>query len=143
MGFELKATATYKPRGDLDQLIANRIAPGAVGAALACAKFVLQEAQAIVPIDTGFLRDSGAAWAEATATEAIGHVDFTAHYAGFVEFGTGIRGAASPGRGPYPYSPTWPGQVSQPFLRPAMDAARAAMLEIFRNQISLNLRLNL
>jgi len=49
-------------------------------------------------------------------------------YAGYVEFGTGRRGAASPGAGPFPYRQSWPGMAAQPYCRPALDIGRSQVL---------------
>lgn len=124
MGFSIKATATYTPRGNVGQFIAkvaqaNREALRDVGA------IVLLEAQAIVPVDTGELRDSGKVEVRETAKGAVADVIFDAAHASYVEFGTGIAGASSPGAGPVPYNPNWPGMPAQPFLRPAIDTLKA------------------
>jgi hypothetical protein len=58
-------------------------------------------------------------------------VQATSPHAAYVEFGTGQRGAASAGAGNGPYSETWPGMPAQPYLRPALDTARPAILGAF------------
>lgn len=97
---------------------------------------MLQEAQAIVPVDTGELRDSGAVVMEESDKRVVGHVVFSAGHAGFVEWGTGIRGSESPGAGPWIYSSTWPGMAARPFLRPSLDVARDAGRALFASQVS-------
>lgn len=94
------------------------------------AAVVLEEAEAIVAVDTGELRDSGHIEVVSDSSAAV---VFDSPHAAFVEYGTGQRGAASPGAGEGPYDPNWPGMVAQPFLRPALDTARPAIVEIFRD----------
>lgn len=100
---------------------------------------VLDEALAIVPVDTGELRSSG--HVEVTAAGSIGaasaKVIFDADHAAFNEYGTGQRGAASPGAGAGPYDPNWPGMPATPYLRPALDSARSTILEIFQRNYRL------
>lgn len=101
------------------------------------AEVVLEEAEAIVPVDTGELRESGHTEIEVEGSTVHGYVVFDSPHAGYVEFGTGQRGAASEGAGPYPYDPNWPGMVAQPYARPALDTARPAIIEIFRDNVVL------
>ncbi len=137
MGFQLKATAQYTPRNDIGQFIAQRITPAVMAATEEAATVVLVEAQAIVPVDTGALRDSGKVGeAQVVNSRAIADVSFTAPYAAYVEYGTGIRGSQSPGAGPFPYNPAWPGMAAQPYLRPALDTARAEMLGIYQLRLA-------
>lgn len=96
---------------------------------------VAAEAQVIVPVDTGELRDSiGVGPIELVGTAVRGSVEATAPHAAYVEFGTGQRGQASPGAGAGPYSPSWPGMPAQPYLRPALDTARSEIIAAFRKQ---------
>lgn len=123
----LKAKVTFTPR-DIGQFIADKIKPGIVAGVAAAQSVIVQEAQAICPVRTGALRDSITAEDPVDDGSAVtGQVSANMSYAGYVEFGTGIRGAASPGAGPYPYSSTWPGMVAQPYLRPALDTARQSV----------------
>lgn len=113
--------------------IAAAIGRGVLAAAVA----VRDEARALCPVDTGALvssltvselsEDMGTA--EAAVFTDVG-------YAGYVEFGTGIRGAASPGAGPYPYNPNWPGMVAQPYLRPALDTAMQASIAAIERAVA-------
>ena len=100
------------------------------------AEVVLEEAEAIVAVDTGELRESGHVEIEVNGAEATGYVVFDSDHAAYVEFGTGQRGATSPGAGDGPYDPNWPGMVAQPYLRPALDTARPAIVEIFRDNVA-------
>jgi HK97 gp10 family phage protein len=110
----------------------QRVVPVVVAAVTESAEAVAAEAQTIVPVDTGELRDSIAAGPVALiGTTVQGSVEATAPYAAYVEFGTGQRGEASAGAGPGPYSPDWPGMPAQPYMRPALDTARPAILEAF------------
>ena len=113
----LTASATYRPRSSSGQFIAAVITPGVRASVEAAAQLIVQEAQAICPVKTGALRDSiSAGDPEDTGSTSAAKITASAYYAGYVEYGTGIRGAESPGAGPYPYSPTWPGMKAQPFL---------------------------
>ncbi len=127
-GFQIHATAQFTPRNDLGRFIADRITPFVRQATLDAGRIVLAEAQAIVPVDTGELKDSGQVTLRETDVSIIADVEFTSGHAAYVEFGTGIRGSESPGAGPYDYDPNWPGMPAQPYLRPALDTARPEML---------------
>ena len=135
----LQATATYRPRGDLGRWIGTNITPAVVASVKASAVLIQQAAQAICPVDTGALRESITTEVEEGKT-VVGRVSPHVPYAVYVEFGTGIRGAASPGAGKGPYSDTWPGMVAQPYMRPALDGNRKAVEDLFRNEIALALR---
>ena len=89
-----------------------------------------------VPVDTGALRDSITTEIDDSGRTVRGVVAPHTHYASFVEFGTGIRGAGSPGAGDGPYSLHWKGQVAQPYMRPALDENKATILGVFRSEIA-------
>jgi len=125
MGFSIRATATYTPRGDTGRFIAAKIAPAVLDATEDMGRVVLLEAQRIVPVDTGELQASGRVIVRETGSSCVADIEFTAGHAAYVEYGTGIAGAASPGAGPYPYSANWPGMRAQPYLRPALEIGRA------------------
>lgn len=109
---------------------------------------VLEEAEAIVPVAGGELRESGRT-IPATGDDTItGRIEFTAGHAAFVEFGTGIRGmgtypyplpqAGVPFTGGWVYDykhQNWIGMPAQPYLRPALDTARPAIRAVFRDNI--------
>lgn len=139
MGF-IQAKATATPRGSGGQFIAARITPAIKAAVQVASQAVLEAAQAIVPVDTGELRDSGSVVVEETDKTVVGRIVFSSDHAGYVEFGTGIRGASSPGAGPYPYSPNWHGMPARPYLRPALDSTRDSVREIFASQIALAMK---
>lgn len=94
---------------------------------------VLEEARNHVAVDTGDLKDSIAA-GEITddGNRITGTVVATADHAGYVEFGTGRRGAGSSGAGPFSYNLNWPGMRAQPYMRPALDTARDKVLSEFK-----------
>lgn len=127
----LSATARYTPRSDVGQFIKTFVVPGLLDAVGAAGRAVEEEAKAICPVDTGVLRDSIASRVDQATNSVYATVYATAPYAGYVEFGTGIRGAESDGAGPYPYNPKWPGMAAQPFLRPALDTRRQEIKDAF------------
>lgn len=112
---------------------ANRLSVEQAGEA------VLGEAVSLVAVDTGELQSSG--HVEVTAAGSLGqasaHVIFDSDHAGYVEFGTGIRGSASPGAGDGPYDPNWPGMPAQPYLRPALDNPRGEVQGIFQRNYTI------
>lgn len=141
---KLSASATYRPRSDTGHFIQTTITPGCIAAVDASSRMVLAEAQANVAVDTGELRESGRIIpAQQVRNTVSGSVVFTSGHAGFVEFGTGIRGSASPGAAKetpgfhWPYSPTWPGMPAQPYLRPALDIVRETIKGLFRSMVAL------
>jgi HK97 gp10 family phage protein len=136
----LRATATYTPRGNMGQFIAAKVTPGALAGAEASANLVLEEAKVLVPVDTGELRESGRVETRETGKTAVADVEFTAEHASYVEFGTGIAGAGSAGAGPYSYNMSWPGMPAQPYLRPALDTVRKAIPGVFGSNIALSLK---
>lgn len=117
----LHATAKFTPRGNARQFISTVIVPGMVDGLTVSGSRLLANAQLIAHEDTGDLRDSGHLTLEQTDTTATARIIFDSGHAVYNEFGTGIRGAASEGAGPYPYDPNWPGMAAIPFLRPAAD----------------------
>ena len=100
------------------------------------------------PVDTGALRESihtdiyrGAEAAQRGGSLAsslfsvVAEVQPDMPYAGYVEFGTGRRGAGSPGAGPFEYRESWPGQAAQPYMRPAADDNRDACVEAIKSAV--------
>jgi hypothetical protein len=146
MNFRASVTIKFS---DMDSYVEQNIVPHLVQAQKDATNAVLVEAQAIVPIDTGDLHDSGRTDVEwlASIRHVDGYISFTAPYAMFVEYGTGIRGA-----GTYPYdlpdsgvpitgswiydykNQNWIGHTAQPYLRPALDTAMPAILAAFQSQ---------
>lgn len=135
----LSARAQFTPRGDLGQFVKVRITPGVIASCKASADLVRDEAKALAPVDTGALRDSIVSDVRETDKSAVGTVTVGVPYGPYVEFGTGRRGAESANAGSGPYNLDWPGMVPQPFMRPAVEVSRSAILDLFRSNISLSL----
>ena len=97
---------------------------------------VQREAQQIVPVDTGNLRDSIQVSESSDDGSRVSVDVYTdVPYAGYVEYGTGQRGAASPGAGEGPYNPNWPGMAAQPYMRPALDTSRPEILQVAKEEL--------
>ena len=73
---------------------------------------------------------------KSTPEEVTVAVHTPVEYAEFVEYGTGRRGAASGVTPPsdYKYGPK-PGMKAQPYLRPAMDANEADVIDDIRRAV--------
>ena len=128
-----RATSTFTPVA-ISRAMAT-VVPRLVAAVEDASLSVMFEAQAIVPVDTGELQSSiGTGPVELVGSVVTGTVEANAPYASFVEYGTGQRGAASAGAGAGPYSPNWPGMPAQPYMRPALDTARPAIIDAFAKQ---------
>lgn len=143
MNFRAKSTFTPQPFAGLEELLTPRL----IAAVQDGCDAVLAEAQAICPVQTGELRDSGQDTVKWEGQRVDGYVQFTAAHAGFVEFGTGVHG-----NGTYPYDlpqsgvpitgdwvydykgQDWQGHAAQPFLRPALDTARPVIIGAFQRQ---------
>ena len=134
MGFTAKSTFT--PRNDLGQFIQTNVTPGVRASTSAAGALIRDTAKELCPVRTGELRDSIDMTVEDTGKTVRAVVEASAAHADYVEFGTGRRGAESPGAGAGPYSPTWPGMPAQPYMRPALDQSREAILELYRGNIS-------
>lgn len=116
--------------------------PAKIDAALgkACA-LVERAAKEKAPKDTGELRRSIASKVE----NGVGEVFTPLEYAPYVEYGTGLFAEAG-GRSDVPWSyqddsGEWhstSGQKPQPFMRPALDENRDAIIRIFREVITEN-----
>lgn len=116
--------------------------PQKINAALgkACA-LVERSAKQKAPKDTGELRRSISSKVE----NGVGEVFTPLEYAPYVEFGTGLF-AEQGGRTDVPWSyqddsGEWhstSGQHPQPFMRPALDENREAIVRIFREVITEN-----
>lgn len=128
----LKAIVKFTP-GNTAGLLA-RVTTGLRAGMTDAVVIVADEARALCPVDTGALRDSitgeiltGVAAAQrggplsSSLFSVVGEVSANTDYASYVEYGTGARGAASPGAGPFPYKASWPGMPAQPYMRPALD----------------------
>jgi HK97 gp10 family phage protein len=87
------------------ELAAKRVSPAARGVSQKYGALVVKEARRLVPVDTGFLRDSIHVEMSSDGSTGIANVVADAEYAGFVEFGTRY-------------------QSPQPYLRPALKKYR-------------------
>lgn len=101
---------------------------------------IVAEAKALVPVDTGELRDSIRAQPVAVEGDTVtGEVAATAEHAVYVEMGTGDRGAGSPPQGAIAagatYTSGWPGMAAQPYMYPAYQAQRDAVVQAIANAI--------
>lgn len=138
----LQASVTFRPRGNIGQFIATVITPAVQTSVEQCGEIVVEAAKAYCPVDTGDLRDSIAYRITEGSRTITAVVDAAMPYAGYVEYGTGVRGANTPGvqPGPYPYDPSWPGMVAQPFMRPALDETRSVIRETFASNLAAAMR---
>lgn len=93
---------------------------------------VLNVAKEYCPVDTGALRDSIDSSVEDAPNGVNGTVFAGMFYAPYVEFGTGRKGDPS---APYAHVETWPGMVAQPYMRPAFDENKAAVVDLFTTEI--------
>ncbi len=133
----LSARAQFTPRGDLGRFVDVVIKPGVEASVQAACQLIEDRAKELVPVDAGDLQSSIHSTVQETGKTIVGTVGTDLYYGPYVEFGTGIAGSASPGAGPGPYTPGWPGMPAQPYMRPATDEARGAILDLFRSNISV------
>jgi HK97 gp10 family phage protein len=134
----LSVRAVFKPRNDLGRYASVVISPAVSAAVQQACELIQEKAQGFCPVDTGALQASITIDPlDDQGKTIIGRVGPHMFYAPFVEFGSGVRGAASPGAGPGPYSENWPGAAAQPFMRPAVDESKEQVLEIFRNNLEV------
>lgn len=141
----IRATSGFKPgnRAAIEELITSRV----VEAVKESSAAVMDAAKILVPVDTGSLRDSIAMQVELKGKIVVGTIYAGADHAAFVEYGTGIVGAAAPhpplpsegvpitGSWIYDYKGQgWIGMPARPFLRPAYDASKNFILAAFRRQ---------
>lgn len=124
-----RADSTFRA-GDWSAVVA-KLLPRVETAVKQATDAVYEESQVLVPVDTGELHDTAYTRIEIKSEAVTGNVIYPADHAPFVEFGTGRRGAASAGAGPWTYNQDWPGMIAQPYLRPALDAARPQIRAAF------------
>lgn len=100
---------------------------------------VLNTAKDLCPVDTGRLKNSIKTKNKKYKNNVSITIYTNVHYAPYVEFGTGIRGAGS-----YPYEDEIGvdlkygirnGQVAQPFLYPALKLNEDDILREFKNKL--------
>ena len=87
MNFKAVSETTIKTAEALD-----KIRQAVILATEQSCDLILEEAQAICPVDSNELHDSGMRSVRTEENQAVGTVAFTSPHAAFVEFGTGIRG---------------------------------------------------
>jgi HK97 gp10 family phage protein len=148
MNFKAVSETTIKTAEALD-----KIRQAVILATEQSCDLILEEAQAICPVDSNELHDSGMRSVRTEENQAVGTVAFTAPHAAFVEFGTGIRGMGTyPGPLPtegvpftgawvYDYKhQNWIGHAAQPYLRPAVDIARERVQGIYASDVKMALK---
>ena len=132
------ATVRFTPR-DNGRFISAFVSPAVRASVAAAAALVEGRAKELCPVDTGRLRDSISTHTIESETAIRAYVAPNTPYAGYVEFGTGIRGASSPGAGSGPYSPNWRGMPAQPYMRPAVDESKPAINDLFRSNLAVGI----
>lgn len=135
----ITASAIWRPRSDFGRFVQVRITPAVRESVEQACQMIESSAKSYCPVDTGALRDSITSNVEELEKTIRGEVAPHMHYAAYVEYGTGIRGAGSPEAGPGPYNMNWPGMVPQPYMRPAFDEHREKIDEVFRHNIGVAL----
>ena len=120
----LTSFAQWVPRDDVGRFIQAKVDAATEAGVVDWASRVFETSQELVAVDTGDLKASGHVEVTQVGKQVFAAVEYTSDHAAFVEFGTGQRGAASPGAGDVPYNPSWPGMAAQPYLRPAYDLHR-------------------
>lgn len=125
----IRATATFKA-GSWSRLEAKLVPLLTVGAQNAAAA-VLEISQALVPVDTGFLKSTGGTSVEWKGSRVTGFVAYSASYSAFVEYGVRQRGAAGEWAGPFAYS-EGKGYAGFGYLRQSIDIGRQATVDAFR-----------
>lgn len=143
----VSATAQFKPIADLNRFIDTYVGVRVFVAVGKAQEVVVTEARGNVPVITGELRESihKIEPRMETGQRVVGSVVADAAHAAFVEFGTGVRG-----RGTYPYDLpqsgvpytgrwiydyrhiNWRGMPARPYMRPALDSGRGAILGAFK-----------
>jgi hypothetical protein len=142
-----RASSTFRPV-DISRAMQS-VVPRLVAAIEDSQSAVTDEAQMIAPVGaTGDLVSNIAPGPVSLVGNVVsGTVVSASGHASFVEFGTGLRG-----EGTYPYPlPTenvpitgswvydykkqnWVGHEAQPYMRPALDTARPAIIDSFAKQ---------
>lgn len=130
------ARAVFTPRNSSGQFVPAKVAPGVKASVQAVVNLIQQSAQAMCPVETGALRDSITTSVDDTGKTVVGTVGPHMPYAEYVEYGTGRRGDPS---APYAHVEDKAGQVAQPYMRPALDENKGAILDLFKSNISTSL----
>ena len=124
----------FTPRNGLGQFVETVITPAVSASVSAACSLVQQTARDYCPVDTGALRDSITIDPlDESGKTVIGRVGPHMDYAEYVEYGTGQRGDPA---APYGHRPDWPGMAAQPYMRPALDETRPAVLDLFQSNLT-------
>lgn len=135
----LTSFSKFQPRAGSGQFIQAKVDAAVQEAVTAWATKVYETSQEFVAVDTGDLKASGHVEVTSTGKTIAAAVVYDSDHSVFVEFGTGQRGAASPGAGEGPYDPNWHGMAAQPYLRPAFDENRESAEGMTRETIAVAL----
>lgn len=139
------ATAVNAINRNADLIARSVIAPKLEPVVRRASHIVLGRAEALVPVDTGELSESGYVRLAEEEGTVVGIVGFSAGHAAFVEYGTGLRGSGTyqwplPGEGVpitgrwiYDFRhQQWQGMPSQAYLRPALEQSRDEIIAEFK-----------
>ncbi|MCL2094772.1 HK97 gp10 family phage protein [Candidatus Saccharibacteria bacterium] len=100
---------------------------------------VQADAKQNAPVDTGNLKSSIKMNVEQNDESTTGTVSTATKYGMYVEFGAGVRGAASEhpkaGELGLKFSPNVAGQTAQPFMYPALKKNEAKIGRIFTDEV--------
>lgn len=116
----LTATASFTPSANLGSFIESKIRPAVQVAMEQACTLVQDRAKALVPVDTGRLRESIDTQITSDALQITGIIAPHTEYAGFVEFGTHR-------------------QHAEPYMRPAIDETKDQVKDIFVSQLGASL----
>lgn len=103
---------------------------------------VERSAKQKVPVDTGELRRSITSKVESNGQEITGTIYTPLEYAPYIEYGTGLFSEKSGRPTPWSYKDdkgewhTMSGQPPQPYLRPALNENRTAILSLLGGSIN-------
>jgi HK97 gp10 family phage protein len=110
-------------------------------------KMVQGDAKALAPvaaIDGGTLRNSIKGETEEQDEKIVGKVSTNLHYAPYVEFGTGQRGAESPAPPKadinLDYRHDWAGMKAQPYLYPALKQNEDRIKAVIKSKVQEEIR---
>jgi HK97 gp10 family phage protein len=144
----LRATVSFKFDGAAVAGLLAKVGQAVYDGVETGATVIQESAKEKCPVDTGALQSSiavdmqrgihsmlagGALSSSAFAVSAVIAPDMP--YAAFVEYGTGQRGAASPGAGEGPYKADWKGMVAQPYMRPAYEENKDHAVDFIRTAV--------
>ncbi len=133
----ISARAVFTPRSSLGQFIPVKIVPGVKASVQASCDLIEQTAKLYCPVDTGDLKDSITSEVTESGSTVVGKVGPHMPYADYVEYGTGSKGDPA---APYAHVESWPGMKAQPYMRPALDEGKPAILDLFKSNISSSIK---